>query len=278
MKSPRTCRSRSCSHQCKSALQSPLNNVLFISSHISSYKSQFILFTPREICASITLEKQDLHLVPHLLVRVAVHLVHANGDLRTITFEQQARHPIRRLLIRVAVHLVHAKANLRFNQLLTTCSSSRLKSPRTSRSPSCSRQGKFASINLEEHALHLVRNLLARVALHLVHAKPNLPSISLEQRPSSRSMSPRTCRSPSRSRQCKYSPQSTLNYIRVISFEISSHVSNGTLFTQMQICCSITLNVTLLVSFEVYWYVSHSTPIEICFSVRFGKSERKTPT
>ena len=47
--------------------------------------------------------------------------------------------------------------------------------------------------NLNVTALHLVGNLLLRVALHLVHARASLFSIYLEQRSTSHSMSLRTC-------------------------------------------------------------------------------------
>ena len=157
--------------------------MLFIAFEISSHVWHRFLFTPMQICSSINIEKRALHLVRNLLARVAVHLVHANGDLRTITFEQHARHLIRSLLVRVAVHLVHANANLLQSTLKSMLFISFEIYSHVSQSILFRPMQICSSITLEQRALHLVRNLLARVALHLVHAKPNLPSISLENAP-----------------------------------------------------------------------------------------------
>ena len=120
--------------------------------------SQTILFTPMQLCSSINLEL-------HVLNPIRIH---ANADLLFNHIEQHARHLAPNPLVRVEVHLVHANALSCQSHLNNMLFISFEVSSYASQSILFTTM-QFCQ-SLEQHAHHLIRSLLARVAVHLVHA------------------------------------------------------------------------------------------------------------
>ena len=155
--------------------------------------------TPRHLCISMNLDRHALQLVRTLVVRVPVHLVLANAD---------AQSPLNIMLFILCEISSYVSQSTLFTPLQTL------------------------AVTLEHHALHLVRNLVVRVAVHLVLANADAQS-PLEHH-ALHLVRNLVVRVPVHLVLANADAQSPLNIMLFILCEISSYASESTLFSPMQ--------------------------------------------